>query len=508
VKHLREHKALVAVVVVVAGTIALYQAGVIPHLPNIQKMIEDTAKALGKWTYLLVGALAFLETGAGVGLVAPGETAVLIGGVVAGQGEISLILLLGLVWVCCVLGDTTSFFIGRRLGRDFALKHGPKIKIDEKRLEQVESYFQRHGGKTILVGRFIGLVRALAPFVAGSSGLPYRRFIPFSIIGCGLWATLYTLLGYFFWQSFDKVASIAGKATLVFATTVATIAAIVWLVRTFRDPVRRARALGWLGRQAERPLLRPVAALVRPLWRAVAPRARFLIDRLTPGELGLELTTAIAVSGVGSYVFILYAVIFSGDTTLTPFDRNFQDMAEKLRDPTGIDIAKAVTSLGSFTAIFILVLITSVFLASRRYFTELRTLVVAVVLLYVGVHLSKNGIDRPRPTGGLVTASGWSYPSGHAAYSTVWIAVAVLLSRTIPGLARSAALITASIVLAALIGLSRIYLGVHYWSDVAGGWGLGAGVLGGCAAGALIVAYIRNNQGTEAEPAPLPGTEA
>src|SRR5918998_1420532 len=97
--------------------------------------------------------LAFLETGAFVGLVAPGETVVIAGGVVAGQGEIELLPLIGIVWACAVLGDTTSFYIGRRLGRPFLERHGPRVKITEERLQQVESYLQRHGGKTILIGR-------------------------------------------------------------------------------------------------------------------------------------------------------------------------------------------------------------------------------------------------------------------------------------------------------------------------------------------------------------------
>ncbi len=169
---------------VLAAHVALYAAGALPDLPDPKQTIENVAQALGPWTYLLVSAAAFLETGAFIGLVAPGETTVIVGGVIAGQGEIDLMPLIGLVWASCVLGDTASFFIGRRLGRGFLLRHGPKLRIDEQRLEHVESYFERHGGKTILIGRFIGLVRALAPFVAGTSGLPYRRFVPFSIIGC------------------------------------------------------------------------------------------------------------------------------------------------------------------------------------------------------------------------------------------------------------------------------------------------------------------------------------
>ena len=129
------HRRTLLIAAAVGAAIAIFYAtGVLPDLPDPKKAIEDIAQALGPWTYALVGLLAFLETGAFVGLVAPGETTVIVGGVIAGQVEIELIPLIGFVWACCVLGDTTSFFIGRRLGRDFIVKHGPKIKIDEKRL--------------------------------------------------------------------------------------------------------------------------------------------------------------------------------------------------------------------------------------------------------------------------------------------------------------------------------------------------------------------------------------
>lgn len=100
-----------------------------------------------------VGVLALLETGAFVGLVAPGETTVLVGGVVAGQGEIDLLLLIGIVWTSAVAGDFTSYVLGRRLGREFLVRHGPRLKITEARLHQVEEFFARHGGATILIGR-------------------------------------------------------------------------------------------------------------------------------------------------------------------------------------------------------------------------------------------------------------------------------------------------------------------------------------------------------------------
>ena len=129
--------------------------------------------------------MAFLETGAGIGLIAPGELAVILGGVAAGQGEIELVPLIALVWVCAVAGDMLSYVLGRRLGRGFLLAHGRHIRLTPERLEQVERYFARHGGKTILFGRFIGWIRALAPFIAGASRMPARRFVPATIAAAG-----------------------------------------------------------------------------------------------------------------------------------------------------------------------------------------------------------------------------------------------------------------------------------------------------------------------------------
>ena len=187
------------------------------ELPNVEQLIEDAGEALGKWTYLAVGLLAFLETGAFIGLVAPGETTVIVGGLVAGQGQISLLLLIAIVWTCAVLGDVTSYALGRRLGREFMVRHGERVKITEERLEQVEAFFERRGGMTILIGRFIGLVRAIAPFIAGASRMPLRKFLPYDVLGAGLWATTFCVLGYVFWRSFDQLTTWVSRGLFAFS---------------------------------------------------------------------------------------------------------------------------------------------------------------------------------------------------------------------------------------------------------------------------------------------------
>ena len=154
---------------------------------------------------------------------------------------IDIRLLIGLVWFAAFMGDSVSYYFGNRLGREFMIKHGARLKITEKRLEQVERYMHDHGGKTILVGRFIGLVRALAPFIAGSSKMPYRRFMPYDIIGSGLWAATFCLLGYVFSNNLHAVIQWAERGVLIFGWTVGTIVAVVYLVRRFRQPEERAK---------------------------------------------------------------------------------------------------------------------------------------------------------------------------------------------------------------------------------------------------------------------------
>jgi membrane protein DedA with SNARE-associated domain/membrane-associated phospholipid phosphatase len=500
---------------VLAAALGVWASGVLPDLPDAKTVIVDVAEAFGPYTYVLVGVLAFLETGAFVGLIAPGETVVMAGGVIAGQGEIRLLPLIAVVWSCAVLGDTTSFFIGRRLGRDFMLRHGPKVKITRERLEQVESYFQRHGGKTILIGRFIGLVRALAPFIAGSSRLEYRRFIPYSVVGCGLWATLFCSLGYLFWQSFDKVAGVAGQATFAFGVIAAVVFGGVYLYRRLRDEEERRRLQAWIERQSRRPVLRPLFAVARPVWRgllrpawhALAPEVKFLWHRITPGDLGLEFTTLLAIAGSGGFMFVLYANAVVDHPGPLPMDRTLADLIQTWRPDMAIDVVRVLTDLGSFPVVAALVLVTSFLFALRGRAIEPAVLLSGLVLVYIAVNLAKAGVDRPRPTDALVDSSGASFPSGHAAYSVAWPAVAVALTRVIPGLASRAGVIVAGLVICALVAGSRVYLGVHYASDALAGLGLGFALYGICAIAGLVVAFIRHN-GSRSEAASAPAAPA
>ena len=194
-----------------------------------------------------------------------------------------------------------------------------------------------------------------------------------------------------------------------------------WLLARERHPLMQARCSRWPG-----PCNRHI---VRPLVRVVAPEARFIWNRITPGELGLELTTTLAIGGVGLYVFALYVVILSGDPGLTPFDQQFLDLSADMRSPTLTDIAKALSDLGALPTCIAVVVVTSIVLVARGRIAEVVVLAGGFVLIYAIVHVTKGVIDRPRPTAPLIDTTGSSFPSGHAAYSTVWVAAVADVTR-------------------------------------------------------------------------------
>jgi membrane protein DedA with SNARE-associated domain len=223
-------------VLMLLGAVGLATVGAgLLNAPNLEHLLRDTVSTLGPYTYVLVAVMAFLETGAGIGLIAPGELVVILGGVAAGQGEIELAPLIALVWASAVAGDAVSFLLGRRLGRGFLITHGHRIRLTPRRLGQIERYFAQHGGKTILVGRFIGLIRSLAPFIAGASNMPARRFLPMTAAAAGIWAAACTLVGYVFWNSIDDAIALAKQGSLAIAALLTVTIAATFALKRLRD---------------------------------------------------------------------------------------------------------------------------------------------------------------------------------------------------------------------------------------------------------------------------------
>ena len=184
--------------------------------------------------------------------------------------------------------------------------------------------------------------------------------------------------------------------------------------------------------------------------------------------------------------------MIGGDPGPTPGDRTAIEVAEFLQTSLLTSIAKVVTFLGSGAFTWGLALVCAALLAWRRRWVEFWVLLAGMTITQVGIVELKDAIDRPRPPEPLASSAGSAYPSGHAAHAVIylWLAVTVVL-RLRPGMARGTAVVTTGLALTVLVGLSRVYLEVHYLSDVSGGWALGAGAFSLCAAVALVVSQLR-----------------
>lgn len=185
---------------------------------------------MGDWGYWLVLLMTFLETSAFVGLVVPGEVTLLIAGWFASRDVLDMPWLLAAAWLGAVLGDSTGYAIGRFGGVKFLRRFGRYFFFRERYLEASYRYFRSHGGKTVIFGRFVGIVRAFGPVVAGISHMPYGRFLAYDIVGALLSSALLLSLGYFFGESWDVIGKWLGWGGLaVFVFIIALVIAVRYI---------------------------------------------------------------------------------------------------------------------------------------------------------------------------------------------------------------------------------------------------------------------------------------
>src|SRR6267378_3257802 len=150
----------------------------------------------GAWTYLILFAVIFMETGVVVTPFLPGDSLLFAAGSFAALGSLDVTRLFLLLVTAAILGDNANYWIGR--------KAGPRVfrenlrYLNRRHLDRTHAFYEKHGGKTIVMARFVPIVRTFAPFVAGIGAMRYRRFLPIDVFGGLLWVLLLVLLGYFF----------------------------------------------------------------------------------------------------------------------------------------------------------------------------------------------------------------------------------------------------------------------------------------------------------------------
>jgi membrane-associated protein len=168
----------------------------IEFILHLDQYLNEIIQAYGTWTYAILFLIVFIETGLVIMPFLPGDSLLFAAGTFAALGALDVWLLWLIIFVAAVLGDTINYWIGNKIGPRAFDQDLPFLKRDY--LEKTQAFYEKHGGKTIILARFVPIVRTFAPFVAGVGTMNYRRFFTFNVLGAFLWATIFVFLGYFF----------------------------------------------------------------------------------------------------------------------------------------------------------------------------------------------------------------------------------------------------------------------------------------------------------------------
>lgn len=200
----------------------------------MENILDIILPQLQYWGYWIVFAVTFLENSAFVGLVMPGDVTLLVAGLLSSQGVLDLAPLIAVAATGAILGDSAGYFIGRYGGLKFLRRYGRYFLFKEKYLETANHYFQVHGGKTILFGRFVMVVKSLTPVAAGISRMPYGLFLVYNVIGSILSVTTVLVLGYFFGESWRLIGKWLGWGGAIAFAAVLALAISWWAYRWWR----------------------------------------------------------------------------------------------------------------------------------------------------------------------------------------------------------------------------------------------------------------------------------
>jgi undecaprenyl-diphosphatase len=189
--------------------------------------VEGVLTSVPTWVvYLAVFGLPFLEASVFLGFVVPGETALVLGGVLASQGRLSIGVVLALAILGAITGDAVGYGVGRRFGPGLQSSRLGQV-VGDRRWRASEAFLRRRGGPAVFFGRFTALLRALVPSAAGMAKLPYRTFALWNALGGTAWATAFVLAGYLAGTSYKRVSGYLGRGSLVLTAAVVLVAVAV-----------------------------------------------------------------------------------------------------------------------------------------------------------------------------------------------------------------------------------------------------------------------------------------
>jgi len=458
-------------------------------------LITEWILSLGGWFAIaIVFLVPALEASVFLGFLFPGEIAVILGGVLAFNGRVPLLAVIAAAVTGAIIGDSIGYFVGRRWGRQILRSVGRRVpflrhRIDEH-LESAQAYLRRRGGTAVFFGRFTAALRVMVPGLAGMAELPYGQFAFYNAAGGLLWGTGFVLLGYFAGEAWPRVAGGASKVGLALLILVLLGLIAVRILRGVRE--KGERVTDRLARVA------PVAWM-----RGRYPRhSAWLARRIDTGSPRGFLLSVVVVTGViCAWVFaaLTQDVLAHEEAVLS--DARVTRFLVDHRVAWVTALMKGVTRLGSDVVVIPLVVALGGYLLIRRKkWRPLVLLAAALIGANACYQIAKPLVSRARPPEPLhlVAVTGYSFPSGHATTAiAVWGSVALVLAAGRKRWVKTAIWTCAGLI-TALVAFSRVYLGVHWWTDVVAGLALGGAWL------CVLAAITLMGRGRVPRPKPRP----
>ena len=441
-------------------------------MTEIFQQLLDWVQMNPLWSGIIIFLVAMTESLAIIGLIVPG-VAIMFGiGALISTGAIQFWPAFAWAAAGAVAGDISSFLLGFHF-RDRISCIWPFTKYQES-LNQGQAFFTKYGGKSVAFGRFFGPVRAVVPLIAGTMGMRPWRFAIASVLSSLVWAPAYLAPGIVFGASLELASQVAFRLVILILLLAVLIWMVVWLVRlTFR--LCQPHASAWL-----RSVLN--WSNLHPAFRDVAAA---LGDPNHQESRGLAIMATMLIFAFGLSALVLGAVV--NDSAMAGVDQTVLNALKSLHTPWADHLMLVCSRLADDQVIAALIVVVVIFLAWQRHWRSLMYWVAAAGFGLLASAALKYGLQIPRPPNQVYGLGSYSFPSGHTLRAVVMFGfLAVIIARSMRENWRWLPYSLAGLMII-LVALARLYLGVHWLSDI-----LGSITLGICWVAILGIAYYRH----------------
>jgi len=423
--------------------------------------------------YWIAFFAALLETTIGIGLFLPGSTIILFLGALSARGYLDIGDLIWFSVTGAIIGDNINYYLGRKYGNKW-LKDGFWL-LKARHIEKAKYFMDAHGAKSVFLGRFIPSVKEVVPFIAGSVRMNQRTFMSWNVLGAVGWGFEWVLAGYIFAQSLNLAELWLSRAGLFFAFLLifgSLLFFFKWVI------VKKGKQFLIIAISLWQSIKEAVIKNEHVfLWMQEHPRSTSFLKARFDTTVFSGLTLSIFTLAF-FYILALFAGIVEDLITSDPIiaaDIRIANIFFLFRTDVLTNIFTWVTLLGKNQVIlvFIFISVAILWLWNKKYY--ILPLFIAVIGSEAFTYLGKLAFHRPRPEMAVYTEHSFSFPSGHATVAVAFYGfLAYLFMHSARSWNRKVNIFFIAILLIIAIGFSRVYLGVHYVSDVWSGYLVGA----------------------------------